>query len=70
MDDLEKAKSRMQSWLQHNKEHQEEFEKLARRLEEAGQQETADYIREIVQLTARSSQCLRNALDALEDIEE
>jgi formyltetrahydrofolate hydrolase len=70
MDDLENAKTKMQDWLQHNREHQEEFERLARRLEEAGQKETADYIREIVRLTARSSHCLRSALQALENIED
>ena len=65
MDLMEKAKIRLQSWITHNDHHQEEYEMFAEQLEEANRTESAKHIREMIELNAKSNECLRQALNAL-----
>jgi len=67
MDFLEKAKIRLEHWITHNDHHKEEYELFAEQLEQAGKEESARQVRELIQLAARSNECLRKALEALED---
>jgi hypothetical protein len=65
MDFLEKAKIRIEHWLEHNTHHQEEYEMFSEQLQEAGKAESAEHIRQMTALSEKSSECLRKALDAL-----
>lgn len=66
MDFFEKARKRMEHWLQHNARHQEEYEAFAAELEDAGKAQSAASIRRMGALAAESNECLRKALAALE----
>ena len=66
MESMEKSKIRLDHWIHHNEHHVEEYEMFADQLEEAGKSESAGYVREMIELTSRSTDCLRNALKALE----
>ena len=66
MDFVEKAKIRLEHWITHNDHHEEEYEIFADHLEEAGKKESAKHIREMMELTAKSNDCLHKALKALE----
>ena len=66
MDFVEKALVRLNHWIAHNDSHQQEYEKFAAELEEAGKTASALQIREMVALSKRSRECLRKALGALE----
>jgi len=66
MDFIEKAKIRLERWITHDQHHMEEYEDFLKKLQEAGKQESADHIREMIVLTAKSTECLHKALDALE----
>lgn len=65
MDFVEKAKIRLEHWITHNDHHQEEYAMFADQLEEAGKSESAAHIRTMTDFTAKSTDCLRKALDAL-----
>lgn len=65
MDIIEKAKIRLEHWITHNDHHQEEYEMFAEQLEEAGKNESAEQVRLMIELTSKSTDCLRNALKAL-----
>jgi rubrerythrin len=65
MDFLEKAKIRLNHWMEHNEEHQKEYQEFANQLEEAGQKGAADSIREMAQLANQSNDCLRKAIEQL-----
>ena len=65
MDFVEKAHVRLNHWIAHNESHQEEYERFAAELEEAGKPASALKIREMVTLSKRSNECLRKALAAL-----
>jgi hypothetical protein len=66
MDFVERARIRLHHWISHNETHQEEYGRLAAELDEAGKRASALQIRETVELSKRSSECLRKALTALE----
>jgi uncharacterized protein (TIGR02996 family) len=66
MDFVEKAKIRLEHWITHNDHHHEEYLVFADQLEEAGKKESAAHIREMVELSHRSTDCLQKALNALE----
>lgn len=66
MDFIEKAKIRLEHWISHNDHHGEEYEIFADHLEAAGKMESAKNIREMMELTAKSNDCLRKALKFLE----
>jgi predicted patatin/cPLA2 family phospholipase len=65
MDSVEKAKVRLEHWISHNEHHNEDYEGFAKELEQAGKKESAGYIREMMQLSSRSTECLKKALKAL-----
>ncbi len=65
MDFLEKAKVRLEHWIHHNEHHNEEYEMFADQMQEAGQKEASDYMREMIALTLKSTECLRKALQAI-----
>lgn len=65
MDFVEKAKVRLEHWITHNDHHQEEYEIFITQLQEAGKQDSADHLREMMALTEKSTDCLRSALTAL-----
>ena len=66
MEFVEKAKIRLEHWITHNDQHQEEYEMFADQLEGMGKTESAGYIREMTGLTLKSTECLKKALKALE----
>ena len=66
MDFIEKARIRLENWITHNDHHQEEYEMFAEQLEGTGKNESSEYVREMIELTAKSSECLRKAIKALE----
>lgn len=65
MEFLEKAKIRMEHWLEHNDQHQEEYAKFAQELAEAGKLEAAKHVQDMVDLTAKSSVSLKKALEMM-----
>ncbi len=65
MEFVEKAKIMLERWITHNDHHLEEYETFADLLEEAGKAESARYVREMSELSNRSTECLRKALKAL-----
>ena len=66
MDFIERARIRLENWITHNDHHQEEYEMLAEQLETEGKNESLKHVREVIDLTAKSSECLRKALNALD----
>lgn len=66
MDFIERARNRLEHWITHNDHHQEAYEMFAEQLKEAGRIESSEHVREMVELTAKSSECLRQAIKALE----
>ena len=65
MDFIEKAKIRLEHWITHNDHHQEEYEMFAEQLEQADRNESAKFVREMIELNSKSNDCLRKALEAL-----
>ena len=65
MDFVEKARIRVEHWLTHNDHHQEEYEMFAEQLGDAGKKESAEHVREMIELAARCNECLRMALKSL-----
>jgi hypothetical protein len=65
MDSMEKARIRLEHWITHNDHHQEEYDIFAEQLKEAGKNESAEFLKEVKELTAKSTDCLRKALNAL-----
>ena len=65
MEFAEKAKVRLEHWITHNDHHQEEYEMFVEQLEGAGKDESAGHIREMIDLSSRSTECLRKALKGL-----
>lgn len=66
MDFVEKARIRLEHWITHSDHHYEEYAMFAEQLEEAGKNESAKQIREMAELSSRSTDCLRKALKALD----
>ena len=67
MDSMEKARIRMEHWIEHNDQHQEEYETFAQELEQAGRKEAAAEVRAMSELTAKGSQHLRRAIASLQE---
>ena len=66
MEFIEKARIRLDHWISHNDQHQDEYAVFAEELEGAGKADSARYIREMMELTSKSTECLRKALKGLE----
>jgi hypothetical protein len=62
MDFVEKARIRLEHWITHNDHHHEEYNLFAEQLEDAGKSESAKAIREMIELSVKSTDCLRDAL--------
>jgi len=65
MEAIEKAKIRIDHWIEHNKDHLQEYEALAEELEYLGRHESARSLHDVTALTANSNECLRRALKGL-----
>jgi hypothetical protein len=66
MEFIEKAKVRLDHWIHHSDYHNEEYESFAEELEEAGEDKSAGYIREMMNLNSKCLEFLRKALKALD----
>ncbi len=66
MDAIEKARVRMEHWLEHNESHIREYETFAGELDAFDKNESARHIREMAALAEQSNDCLRRALKALD----
>ena len=66
MDFLEKAKIRLEHWVEHSDHHIEDYTSFAEQLDEEGKTESAAFIREMIELNKKSTECLKNALNALD----
>jgi len=66
MDFIKNARIRIEHWITHNNNHKEEYEAFAEQLEEAGKKETSEHVREMIEVTVRSNECLCKALKTLE----
>jgi hypothetical protein len=65
MEFIEKARIRIDHWIEHNEDHLQEYEALAEELESVGEYESARSLHEVTALIARSNECLHRALKAL-----
>jgi len=65
MEFVEKAKIRLDHWITHNDHHHEEYDLFAEQLEDAGKRDSAKAIREMIALSVKSNDCLRDALKNL-----
>ena len=65
MEFIEKAKIRLDHWKHHNDHHNEDYEAFADELEGAEKKESAKYIREMVEFTKKSTECLEKAIEYL-----
>ena len=65
MDFQEKVRVRIEHWIRHNEDHLQEYEELAGELDQAGENESAKHITNMVALVEESNQYLRRALETL-----
>ena len=65
MEFIEKAKVRLEHWIHHNDHHNEDYEEFAKQLDEAGKGDSAACVREMMELTSKSTDCLEKALETL-----
>ena len=65
MEFIEKAKIRLDHWIHHSEDHHQEYMSFAKELEEAGKIESARYLKDMIALTSRSTECLKKAMRAL-----
>lgn len=65
MEFIERAKIMLERWITHNDHHTEEYGDFASQLEGTGKIESARYVREMIEFTSKSNECLRKALKAL-----
>ncbi len=65
MEFKEKARIRLEHWIDHSDHHLEDYERFAEQLEDAGLSESAGYIREMMDLEEKATACLKEALRAL-----
>ena len=62
MNFAEKARIRMEHWINHNEHHGEEYEAFAGELENAGKAECAWHVRAMGDLLSQSNDHLKEAL--------
>ncbi len=65
MEFIERAKIMLEHWITHNDHHTEEYGDFAGQLEGTGKIESARYVREMIEFTSKSNECLRKAMKAL-----
>ena len=66
VDFMEKARIKMEHWARHNEDHLQEYTSFADKLASTGKDEAVLHIREMVTLIDQSNQCLRKALQTLD----
>lgn len=66
MEFKDKARIRLEHWIEHSEHHNDEYEQFAGQLEEAGMVESAGHIREMMVFEEKSAACLKRALKALD----
>ncbi|MGE5841470.1 MAG: hypothetical protein ACM335_04270 [Deltaproteobacteria bacterium] len=65
MEFLDKARIRMEHWIHHSEDHHQEYVSFAKELEDAGKIESARHLKDMINLNARSKECLKKAMKAL-----
>jgi hypothetical protein len=65
MEFSEKAKIRIEHWMKHTADHVKEYVHFADELENSGYNDAARNIRQMAAITAKSSHCLENAFDSI-----
>jgi hypothetical protein len=65
MGPLDRTAIRMEHWLEHNRQHCEEYEQLAQELEALGKSESARALREMIAHVQKGNDQLGRALAAL-----
>lgn len=65
MDEMEKLSILLSHWIEHTKEHAEEYLNWAKRLEELGYTEIARELKDSSQILIESNQRLSNARELL-----
>ncbi|MFO7784208.1 MAG: hypothetical protein R6V25_06210 [Desulfatiglandales bacterium] len=66
MEFKDKARIRLEHWIEHSDHHLDEYEQFAGQLEDEGMVESARHIREMMDLEEKSTTCLKKALEALD----
>ncbi len=66
MEFKDKARIRLEHWIDHSDHHRDDYEQFAGQLEDAGLAESAGYIREMMDLEEKGAVCLKKALEALD----
>jgi hypothetical protein len=66
MEFVEKARLRIERWIDHSEHHLEEYMAFSEELDRAGKPGSARHIREMVDHSVRSVKCLKAALQALD----
>jgi hypothetical protein len=67
MDAMEKARIRLEHWIEHNDQHQREYETFAQELVRSGKTQSAEFVQEMITLNAKATGCLRKALQTLKE---
>ena len=65
MEFLDKARVRLEHWIHHSEDHAQEYTSFAKELEDAGKIESARHLKDMIALSARSTECLKKAMKAL-----
>jgi hypothetical protein len=65
MEFVEKARIRLKHWIHHSEEHYQEYVSFAKELEDAGKIESARHLKDMISLSARSTEVLKKAMKAL-----
>ena len=65
MDFVEKAQIKLDHWIKHNDNHQEEYQLFSGQLEETGKKRSAEHIKKMIALEIKSNDHLRMALKEL-----
>ncbi len=66
MDFIEKARIRIKRWIEHNMDHEKEYEKFVDELDQAGMNQSAEFIREMIEFSKKQTEALKKALNALD----
>jgi hypothetical protein len=65
MEFIEKARIRLEHWIHHSEDHDQEYRAFANELEEAGKMESARHLKDMIALSTRATESLKKAMKAL-----
>jgi hypothetical protein len=68
MEFIDKARIRLEHWIHHSEDHYQEYVSFAKELEDAGKIESARHLKDMITLSARSTECLKKAMKALAEV--